>query len=83
MRFGAINTAHLGPVVAMQHATQGMVVQCECLTMQAAHMEAMRLNSQDMALEHIRQRDALRQLESQSQGPRRSVRFFESEDIHG
>lgn len=81
MRYFAANT-EAGPMVAADHGHLGTVAVCECLSMDTARFEAMRLNSQAMALEHIAQRDALRKQQAATT-QRRAVRFFPNEDVHG
>lgn len=77
--FGTWNDS--GPVVAMEHGALGAVVVCEFLTMQAAQQEADRMNREaramaDMAVKRYRP-------DCGWMHPRRPVRYFENEDIHG
>ena len=67
-----------GPVVAMEHGALGAVIVCEFLTMAAANREADRLNREARAMAAI----AVRNITA-STTPRRSVRFFQNEDVHG
>lgn len=82
MRHFATHHADLGPVLVQRHGALGDVIVCEFLTLEAAHREADRVN---------REAQAMAAMAVQRYRPdcgwmnpkRRSVRYFENEDIHG
>ncbi len=79
MRHFATHHPDIGPVVAQHHSALGAVVVCEFLTIESAQREADRMNREAQAMAAM----AVRRYRPDCgwMHPRRSVRYFENEDI--